>query len=67
MKSIIVPTSWACYNNPDEMLGTIKDILSNKTIPNEIKVRTKNIYGILNLGTDKKVINELTKNGISVK
>ncbi len=29
-----------------EMLFTIKNILDNKNIPNEIKVRTKNIYGI---------------------
>ena len=32
-----------------------------------LKETKGNIYGILNLGTDKKVINELTKNGISVK
>ena len=30
----------------DEMLYTIKTILEDKSIPNEIKVRTKNIYGI---------------------
>ena len=29
-----------------EMLMNIKNILSDKNIPNEIKVRTKNIYGI---------------------
>lgn len=29
-----------------EMLSTINGILSDKSIPNEIKVRTKNIYGI---------------------
>ena len=29
-----------------EMLATIKGILQDKNIPNEIKVRTKNIYGI---------------------
>ncbi len=29
-----------------EMLHTIKEILNDHTIPNEIKVRTKNIYGI---------------------
>lgn len=29
-----------------EMLCSIKDILSDKNIPNDIKVRTKNIYGI---------------------
>jgi GTP pyrophosphokinase len=29
-----------------EMLSTINIILSNKNIPNEIKIRTKNIYGI---------------------
>ena len=29
-----------------EMLSTIQKILSDKEIPNEIKVRTKNIYGI---------------------
>ena len=29
-----------------EMLNTIKDILSDNNIPNEIKIRTKNIYGI---------------------
>ena len=26
--------------------NTIKEILTNKEIPNEIKIRTKNIYGI---------------------
>ena len=40
---IIKQDSKPCLN---EMLGTIRDILSNKSIPNEIKVRTKNIYGI---------------------
>ena len=30
----------------DEMLYTIKTVLEDKSIPNEIKVRTKNIYGI---------------------
>ena len=30
----------------EEMLYKIKELLSNKEIPNEIKVRTKNIYGI---------------------
>ena len=29
-----------------EMLGTIESLLNDKNIPNEIKVRTKNIYGI---------------------
>jgi len=29
-----------------EMLSTIREILNNQAIPNEIKVRTKNIYGI---------------------
>ena len=29
-----------------ELLGTINNLLSNKDIYNEIKVRTKNIYGI---------------------
>lgn len=29
-----------------EMLKTIEDILTDKQIPNEIKIRTKNIYGI---------------------
>ena len=29
-----------------EMLGTIEHLLNNQNIPNEIKVRTKNIYGI---------------------
>ena len=29
-----------------EMLNTIKGILSDNNIPNEIKIRTKNIYGI---------------------
>ena len=32
-----------CLN---EMLHKIKELLNNKKIPNEIKVRTKNIYGI---------------------
>lgn len=30
----------------EEMLQTIKTILSDKNIPNEIRLRTKNIYGI---------------------
>ena len=30
----------------NEMLYKIKELLNNKNIPNEIKVRTKNIYGI---------------------
>ena len=30
----------------DEMLSKIKRLLDDKSIPNEIKVRTKNIYGI---------------------
>ena len=30
----------------EEMLYTIKHILEDKNIPNEIKIRTKNIYGI---------------------
>ena len=30
----------------EEMLCKIKELLNNKEIPNEIKVRTKNIYGI---------------------
>ena len=30
----------------DEMLNTIKKVLKDNNIPNEIKVRTKNIYGI---------------------
>ncbi len=36
------------YSKPciEEMLNKIKEILDNKEIPNEIKVRTKNIYGI---------------------
>ena len=29
-----------------EMLETIKEILTNDNIPNELKIRTKNIYGI---------------------
>lgn len=29
-----------------EMLGTIERLLTDKEIPNEIKIRTKNIYGI---------------------
>ena len=33
----------------DEMLLTINNILADKNIPNEIKVRTKNIYGIYKL------------------
>lgn len=30
----------------EEMLATINELLTNKEIPHEIKVRTKNIYGI---------------------
>ena len=42
-KMKIEEDSKLCLN---EMLSTIKGILDNKNIPNEIKVRTKNIYGI---------------------
>jgi len=35
-----------------EMLETIKEMLEDKSIPNEIKVRTKNIYGIYKRLTD---------------
>ena len=39
-----------------EMLMTINGILSDKNIPNEIKVRTKNIYGIYkNLNEGNKI------------
>lgn len=30
----------------EDMSGKIKEILNNRNIPNEIKIRTKNIYGI---------------------
>ena len=43
IKSKIELDSRSCLQ---EMLQTIKEILNNKDIPNEIKVRTKNIYGI---------------------
>lgn len=43
IKSKIELDSSSCLQ---EMLQTIKEILNNKDIPNEIKVRTKNIYGI---------------------
>ena len=45
-----------------EMLITINEILSNENIPNEIKVRTKNIYGIykrLNKGQKISDIHDL--------
>ena len=45
-----------------EMLSTINGILSNNNIPNEIKVRTKNIYGIykrLNEGNKISDIHDL--------
>ena len=45
-----------------EMLFKIKSILSNNNIPNEIKVRTKNIYGIykrLNEGNKLSDIHDL--------
>lgn len=42
-KLIIEQDSNNCLN---EMLLTIKELLENENIPNEIKVRTKNIYGI---------------------
>ena len=41
-KSIEVDSKKCLY----EMLNTIGEILDNEEIPNEIKVRTKNIYGI---------------------
>ena len=46
----------------DEMLTKIKRILDDKNIPNEIKVRTKNIYGIykrLNEGNKLSDIHDL--------
>lgn len=43
IKSKIELDSSSCLQ---EMLQTIKEILNTKDIPNEIKVRTKNIYGI---------------------
>ena len=45
-----------------EMLYTINEILNNNNIPNEIKVRTKNIYGIykrLNEGNKISEIHDL--------
>ena len=45
-----------------EMLYKIKNILSNKNIPNDIKIRTKNIYGIykrLNEGEKLSDIHDL--------
>ena len=42
-KARIEVDSQACLN---EMLTKIKGLLDDKNIPNEIKVRTKNIYGI---------------------
>ena len=44
------------------MLSTIENVLSNQNIPNEIKVRTKNIYGIykrLNEGNKISDIHDL--------
>ena len=43
MKYKLEEDSNACLQ---EMLVKIKEILADKSIPNEIKVRTKNIYGI---------------------
>ena len=46
----------------NEMLFKIKELLNNKDIPNEIKVRTKNIYGIykrLNEGNKLSDIHDL--------
>ena len=46
----------------NEMLYKIKELLNNKNIPNEIKVRTKNIYGIykrLNEGNKLSDIHDL--------
>lgn len=42
-----------------EMLFKINDILSNKNIPNEIKVRTKNIYGIYKQLNDGRKISDI--------
>ena len=45
-----------------EMLYKIKELLNNKNVPNEIKVRTKNIYGIykrLNEGNKLSDIHDL--------
>ena len=47
-----------CLN---EMLYKIKDVLENENIPNEIKTRMKNIYGIyknINKGTNVKDIHD---------
>ena len=43
IKQKVENESKSCLN---EMLLTINDILTNEEIPHEIKVRTKNIYGI---------------------
>lgn len=42
-KSKLEDSSNSCLQ---EMLNQIKEILNNEQIPNEIKIRTKNIYGI---------------------
>lgn len=42
-----------------EMLATIKDILCSQNIPNEIKVRTKNIYGIYKRLEEGHTLNDI--------
>ena len=42
-----------------EMLQEIKELLNNKEIPNEIKVRTKNIYGIYKRLNDGQKISDI--------
>lgn len=36
----------SCQPGLEEMLGVIHKVLNDKKIPNELKIRTKNIYGI---------------------
>jgi len=48
--------SKSCLN---EMLSNIFEILSNKNIPNEIKIRTKNIYGLYKSITQGYKISEI--------
>ena len=55
-KVIIEEDSKGCLR---EMLHTIQSLLSNEQIPNEIKIRTKNIYGIYKRINDGHKISDI--------
>lgn len=43
----------------NEMLVTIQELLNNRNIPNEIKIRTKNIYGVYRRLTEGQKLSDI--------